>query len=304
MAKFQRQLLAFVSAAFLFAGLGSCVRQTATAQPERVLEFDICPAALATLPERGAFQGYGGWFYFWDDLIKPKVNLQETELVVRVNEALAVQGVKLVVAPLPNLGLLHPEYRDLRDPYQAAFSPTRERGAYYAYLDTLRQQGVTVVDVLAALRAFDTAGGQSFFKRDVHWTPEGANAAYSEVARVVRSVLSAPLPAERIELSQSPDTPYYGQHINVWTDELCGYLLAPEPMTNYAVAPDTSSDASAEVVKAGTSFSIPPYDVGLLSAALQSPVCNAAIGGGGMLFPNGGPHNRASTAAAHCGGLR
>ena len=139
---------------------------------------------------------------------------------------------------------------------------------------------------MGALQAFDAAGGQSFFKRDVHWTPEGANAAYTAVAKVVESVLDAPLPAERIELSRkSPDTPFYGKHINTWTDELCGYLLAPEPLANYAVTPDTSEDVTAEVVKAGTSFSIPPYDVGFLSAALQSPVYNAAIGGGGMLFP-------------------
>lgn len=191
-----------------------------------------------------------------------------------------------MVAPLPNLGLLHPEYRYLEDPYQAAFAASQERDAYYAYLDTLRRQGVTVVDVLAALQAFDDAGGQSFFKRDVHWTPGGANAAYTAVARVVESVLTAPLPAERIELSRTaPDTPFYGKHINTWTDELCGYLLAPEPLANYAVTPDTSEDETAEVVKAGTSFSIPPYDVGFPSAALQTPVYSAAIGGGGMLFP-------------------
>lgn len=134
-----RRRLVFFSATLVLAGLCGCVRQTAVALPERVLEFDICPAALATLPERGGFQGYGGWFYSWDDLIKPKANLTEADLVVRVNEALRAQGVKLVVAPLPNLGLLHPEYRYLEDPYQAAFEASRERNTYYAYLDTLRR---------------------------------------------------------------------------------------------------------------------------------------------------------------------
>lgn len=117
-----RRRLVFFSATLVLAGLCGCVRQTAVA-----------------LPERGGFQGYGGWFYSWDDLIKPKANLTEADLVVRVNEALRAQGVKLVVAPLPNLGLLHPEYRYLEDPYQAAFEASRERNTYYAYLDTLRR---------------------------------------------------------------------------------------------------------------------------------------------------------------------
>jgi len=54
--------------------LSGCVKQ---APPGKTLAFDICPRALATLPKRGAFQGYDGWFYFKDDLIKPKLNLQE-----------------------------------------------------------------------------------------------------------------------------------------------------------------------------------------------------------------------------------
>lgn len=279
-----RRRLAFVSATLLLAGLCGCVRQTA-ALPEGVLEFDICPAALATLPERGAFQGYGGWFYFANDLTEPKPNLEEANFVVQTNRALKAQGVRLVVVPLFPLPLAHPDYRDLTDPSQAAFFPADEGAEYDAYVDALRRGGVEVVDTLAAARAYTAAGGQSFFKRDVHRTPDWANAVYREVARVIRAGLRTPLPARTVELTRNPDTPYYGEHINRWTDELCGYLLAPEPLANYAVTPDTSEDVTAEVVKVGTSFSIPPYDVGFLSAALQSPVYSAAIGGGGMLFP-------------------
>ncbi len=279
-----RRRLALVSATLALAGLGGCVQKTAAAPPERVL-FDVCPAALATLPGRGAFQGYEGWFYFANDLTEPKPNLQETDFVIQVNRALEAQSVRLVVVPVFPIPLAHAEYRDLTDPTQAAFSPADEEAGYNAYIDALRRGGVEVVDTLAAARAYTAAGGQSFFKRDVHWTPEWANAVYREVAGTIRTGLRTPLPTQAIELTRLPDTSYYGEHINRWTNELCGYLLAPEAMANYTVTPDTSKDATAEVVKAGTSFSIPPYDVGFLSAALQTPVYNAAIGGGGMLFP-------------------
>ena len=49
--------------------------------------------------------------------------------------------------------------------------------------------------------------------------------------------------------------------------------------------PSTAEAKTAEVVQSGSSFSVPPYDVGFLSAWLQSPVYNASIGGGGLVFP-------------------
>jgi len=154
------------------------------------------------------------------------------------------------------------------------------------YIQTLRRQGVEVVDALAAFRAYAAAGGQTFFKRDVHWTPDAANFIAREIAKTIRGAVTAPLPSKRIKVTRRrPDMPYYGRHINNWTKTFCGHFLPPEPLKNYVVTPDGADNVNAEVVKAGTSFSIPPYDVGFLSVWLQSPVYNAAIGGGGMLFP-------------------
>ena len=91
----------------------------------------------------------------------------------------------------------------------------------------MRAGGVEVVDALAAMQAYSDAGGKVFFKRDVHWTPDGANAVFKEVADVVKRVTPT-LPASNIKLTRvSPDTPYYGKHINSWLNNYCGYHFAP-----------------------------------------------------------------------------
>ncbi len=269
-------------ALLLFFGLSGCVRNLPI-PAERTLQFDICPEALATLPGRGAFQGYDGWFYFYDDLIKLTANLQEPEFVVQTKEALAVRGVQLIIVPLPSVGLVRPENLYLADPFQAAFSPAKARAEYNAYVETLRSRGLEVVDVLEALLAYEASGGQSFFKRDVHWTPEAAHAVAKIVAQRVRQIVPG-LTTTPVDVIPRSSEVYYGEHINSWTKDLCDFFLPPEAIQKYEVLPDTSDEAGAEVVKTGSSFSVPPYDVGFLSVSLQAPVYDAAIGGGGMMF--------------------
>lgn len=270
----------------LLATLGACKRGEVIGQnPNGVLAFDICQEALATLPDRGGYQGLDGWFYFNHDLWEAYPNLQETEFIVQMKDALATQGVALVLVPLPGVGMSNPEFLYRDDPWQKAFSPTQAQADYRAYVKTLREQGVEVVDALATMQAYSAAGGQTFFKRDVHWTPEGANAVAQEIAKAVRRAATVELSKRAFTLSHTlPDAPFYGKHINTWTKDYCGYRLPPESLRTYAITP-FHEDETAEVVRAGSSFSVPPFDIGFLAVALQSPVFNASIGGGGAIFP-------------------
>ena len=267
-------------------GLSAC-RQEPVIQPGSgsVLEFDICPKALATLPKRGGYQGYKGWFYFNHDFWKTYPNLQEADFFVEMKEVLESQGIKLVLVPLPGVGMSNPEFLYKEDPWQAAFSPENAQADYRAFVEKVRSGGVEVVDALAAMQAYSAEGGYTFFKRDVHWSPDGANAVLKVVADAVKRVVPT-LPEHDTKLSRVlPDEPYYGQHVNSWLNDNCGYHLPPEPLKHYAVEPSSTDDANAEVIQSGSSFSIPPYDVGFLSVWLQSPVYNASIGGGGLVFP-------------------
>ena len=269
----------------LAVGLGACKRDVATEpNPENVLEFEVCPEALATLPKRGGYQGYDGWFYYNYDLWETNPNLQEADFIVKVKEVLKTQGVELVLVPLPGVGLSNPEFLYPEDPAQAAFSAAKAQAAYEAFIETLRTGGVEVVDALAAMRAYSAAGGYTFFKRDIHWMPESANIIFGEVAKAVKQVAPA-LPPSNVKLTRVlPDTAYFGKHINDWLVDYCGYHLPPESFQHYEVEPSSAEDETAEVVQSGSSFSVPPFDVGFLSAWLQTPVYNASIANGGMVF--------------------
>ena len=270
----------------LATGLGACKEDVVIApNPDGVLEFEVCPKALATLPNRGGYQGLDGWFYFNHDFWKTYLNLQEADFFVEMKRVLESQGIELVLVPLPGVGMSNPEFLYRGDPWQADFSPDRAQADYRAFVEKVRAGGVEVVDALAAMQAYSAAGGYTFFKRDVHWNPDGANTVLKEVAGAVKRVAPT-LPKRDLELSHVlPDEPYYGQHVNTWLSDNCGYRLPPEPLKHYVVEPPSTDDMGAEVIQSGSSFSIPPYDVGFLSVWLQSPVYNASIGGGGLVFP-------------------
>ena len=270
----------------LLLGLSACRRDVVIpSNPSGVLEFKVCQQALATLPKRGGYQGYQGWFYFTHDFWTSYPNLQETDFFVRMKEVLKSQGVELVLMPVASNGMVNPEFLYREDPQQAAFSATQAQTDYESFVATLRAGGLEVIDALAAMQTYSAAGGQPSFKRDDHWAPDGANAVLKEAAHTIKR-LAPRLPASDVKLTRvSPDSPYYGEHINSWLNDLCGHHLPPEPLKNYVVAPSTAGDKTAEVVQTGTSFSIPPYDPGFLSVWLQSPVYNASMGGGGLVYP-------------------
>ncbi len=105
--------------------------------------------------------------------------------MIELSSRLRAQGVTLVVLPISSRAIIQPKTLYLTDPQQAAFGPEEADKAYAAFVDTLNAD-VRVVDAVAAAKAFDASGGQMFFKRDLHWTTEGANALAQEVAKEVR----------------------------------------------------------------------------------------------------------------------
>lgn len=274
----------------LVGGLLAGVLSACARDPVRsggVLEFEICREALQLPPEKQASQGYDGWFFFQHDLRETEGTLQQTHFIAEMSRALAAQGVALVLTPIPSRGVVTPQFLYPADSTQAAFSSAEAEEHYNDFLRSLRESGVTVLDVLAVARAFDAGGGQTFFKRDGHWTPEGSDAVARETAKLVRQV-SGDLPTAKLKLTREPGTkPFKGSFIADWLYGACGYTLPAEPLGSYTLSSTSGSSPATkrEVVLAGTSFSVSPFYVGSLDAALQTDVLNVSIGGGGLLFP-------------------
>ena len=286
--RFATRLGAFALFFALLVGLSACSQeQLITAHPDRVLEFDICPEALALPDSQRGFQGRQGWFFFNFDFRETykTITPEQAAFVVRLNQALMTQGVRLVVVPVPARGAVRPSVLYLNDPKQAAFSPAAIVAYYDAYIETLRQNGVAAVNVLAEAIAFDASGGQTFFKRDLHWTPEGANIVAQATAQEIQKRLGKPLTETRLVLARNPHNQTHpGRFINNWLYSSCNTTLPPEPLGDYAVSRPSGFVQKAEVVQAGSSFGGTPFDQGFLGVALQSEVSNVSVGNGGALF--------------------
>lgn len=250
---------------------------------DRTLEFDLCSEANELPEGQRMYQGYEGWFFFGFDLEENFPIFEQTAFVEELSRALETQGVSLVVMPIPGRGVIRPNFIYPGDPKQRDFSPVAAEAAYKAYVQTLQRAGVGIVDVMRAARAFDAAGGQTFFKRDLHWTPEGSKAIAQESAKVVRQVLNRALPTTAIQVVRTPerDRDHRGKYLGDWLYKACGYLLPPEPLRGYEVVRSGGASGVPEVVLAGSSFSQGAFDPGFLGAALQSEVLNVSVGAGG-----------------------
>lgn len=249
----------------------------------RVLEYDLCPEALELPEGKRMYQGYDGWFFFRFDLEEHFSIFDQTDFVVELSQALKTQGVSLVVMPIPARGVVRPNFIYPGDPTQRAFSSGEAEASYNNYVKTLRRAGVGIVDVLAAAKTFDAGGGQTFFKRDLHWTPEGTNAVAQETAKVVEQVANHALPRTGMRVVRRPenDKLHRGAYLGDWLNKACGYLLPPELLKNYEVIYMEEVNGVPETVLAGSSFSRDRFDHGFLGAALQSEVLNVSVGAGG-----------------------
>lgn len=272
----------------LLAALSACtVVPVIDPNPRADLRFNICEEALGLPAGYRAFQGYEGWFYFEYDLEEIYPLMGQTDFITELSERLKTQGVTLVVLPVSSRAHIRPETLYLTDPQQAVFDPEEADEAYTAFLAVLRDADVQVVDAVAAAKAFDAGGGQTFFKRDLHWTTEGANALFQETAKAVRQAVGNVLPENELLLTRRPQNDEHrGKFVNNWTYAHCGYVLPAEPLGVYGVArPSQGGDlfggSAPEVALVGSSFSLLPFDYEFLAVALQSEVLNASVGAGG-----------------------
>lgn len=251
------------------------------------LEYAICDEGLKVPTAFRAFQGKGGWFFYDLDLEPNHPLMAQTPFMVTLAERLAAQGVQLVILPIPTRAMLNPENLDRSGALQETFEPSEAEAEYLAFTERLRAGGVIVFDTLAAARANDARGGQTFFKRDMHWRSEGARVLYGDLAARLRE-LEPDLPETETTLERSSiDNLHRGEFVSRWTYTHCAYALPYEAQGSYTVTKKRSGglfdDSAPQVVLAGSSFSQPPYDYEFLAEGLQSDVLNFSVGAGGAV---------------------
>lgn len=202
------------------------------------------PAACGQTLEQNAwmFQGQRGWYFYGDELSgtwtgRPWKDARATFVpgAAQLHAALKARGVQLILAPVPPRSFVVPQHLNPASAGQKAFDPAAATAFYAGLVADLRAAGIPTADLLTPARTLGDAG---LFRQDIHWTPEGAQAA----ARAVASAMQAGgVPAgTEAYLSlragtltrQVQDQPVLGQ-----ISSLCSLNVTPETFGDYQTRP-------------------------------------------------------------------
>jgi alginate O-acetyltransferase complex protein AlgJ len=211
------------------------------------------------------------------------------DLVAGLAKRLETQGVKLVVALVPDKARLY------ADKLKSADYPSYNQLRYQTAFDSLQKNGIATVNLLQAMEPI-AKQKEIYYRTDTHWNQIGAAIAAKEIASVVQS-LKIDLP--RTAFTTRPEgTPQErsGDLLRLMGLEFVPNVLRPKPDQEIvettieaanakepAKGASLFGDAGVPVVLAGTSYSLRANFHGRLQEFLSAKVLNTAKDGGGFL---------------------
>lgn len=206
--------------------------------------------------------GPNGWLLRDDDLTTV-FEPDETTLayLTRLNRALTAEGVTLILAAQPPRGVA------LAAGSIAGYDPGPALRSYGAARAALQQTGLHVTDLAAVVR--DTPG--YFFKRDHHWTPDGAERSAKAVAELIKSTAAYPTmtPPQTFRteaVRQEEQVGSFGEAIG----RICGENPPAERLTRYRTHADpTGAETSPADALFGETLAPPIALVGTSNSARQ-----------------------------------
>ncbi|ANE43064.1 alginate O-acetyltransferase AlgX-related protein [Deinococcus puniceus] len=235
----------------------------------------------------GALVGKEGWLFTSEEYQTAEGDEAEIAAKVKyiseVQEELAKDGAKLVVALIPAKTRLYAEFLSVPVPRQQA-------DTYASFRVALTQAGIAAPDLLASLQGEKQEdAGDLFFRTDTHWTPYGAAIAARTLAPAITE-LAPDLPPAEYAMQIKPATERTG--------DLLRYVPGPAPdqvrELDYTRTDEGGGGLLGEetlaVTLVGTSYSAEGKDnvwhfAGALSQALGTEVLNAAQEGKGPIVP-------------------
>ncbi len=243
-------------------------------------------------------QGTDGWFFRSSDLeIFFEFSDETIKTISRINDALGSRGTHLIFLPmipkglaagsyLPNGGILGDRIFD----YKFA------RKSYSSFIEGVNKQNIDAVDIVSILenqKDFDS--GNLFFKRDLHWTPEGSKLVASAVAAEIikRGVTE---PEVNFTTEKLPGREKHRSNFTIMLNEVCDEKVPTEDIDIYVTkrivdtldSLFTEEQAEAErplVHLVGSSFTdeAKQYNFsGFLKQSLSREVEAFAVAGGGI----------------------
>jgi alginate O-acetyltransferase complex protein AlgJ len=252
--------------------------------PHRSLSIGLIGAARYAVTgegRAGVISGPDGWLFTGEEA-RPLMALDESlTQIAHLRDALAAQGVALVMVPLPAKIDVHADRADM-----SALSHDMTQ-LYGAFLDGLAAKDVPAIDTRHALMS-----GAGFLQTDTHWSVEGA----SRVAAVVAASGLIPVGAETLRRVDAPVKEITGDLVSyVTTDQLAPMLgLGRERIrpflaefTGQGDAVDIFAPSTTAVALVGTSYSANPdwSFAEALKLATRQDIINHAEEGRGPVAP-------------------
>lgn len=236
----------------------------------------------------GLVVGRDGWLFTDEEFRawpQAEARLQQRlALIEAVDQRLWVQGVDLILAPLPAKARVYPDKIGDRQP------DLSQRLLYERLLTEMRRRHVTHVDLFGALLAC-SHDAPSFLRTDTHWTPQGAQCA----ARMIAAQAQRPRHPAAYRTEQLRAQPHQGDLLKYlpMAPWFAHWMPAPDryrPLQTVAAGGggDLFGDAPLpDTVLIGTSYSEDRRwnFEGALSQSLGEPVLNLAERGVGPYLP-------------------
>ena len=232
--------------------------------------------------------GSDGWLFLAEELRYDAAGAAHlaarAELLAGATRALAAQGVRLLVAVVPDKARIYPNY------LAGGVYPDYLRSRYPDALAILRAGGVHAIDLLTPLQGA-ARSAQVYYSSDTHWNQLGAQRAAAAIAEEVRGT-GVELAASTFSSSVGAPTTRPGDLIRLMGVQDMPAALRPPfdteaPASTRQTSVDAPSglfgDVAVPVVLTGTSFSLRGNFHGYLQEALSAKVLNTAKDGGGFL---------------------
>jgi hypothetical protein len=244
------------------------------------------------------YQGHDGWFFRQGDFETLFELPPETlELLSRVSDVLDYHGVHLILLPMlpraiagsefvPNSGMLS----------DIIYDPNLAAQQFDSLFESIRQKGVDAVNINTVLKAdasFDK--GTYYFKRDIHWTPEGARLVAAAVAEHINGQQKNVKKVVEFETTEEPATQLHKANFNGILNELCQSKIPPEEVRIFDTKQkvdslddllgDQGDDVGEPVHVVGSSYTddVTAYNFdGFLRQFLRQNVGGFSVSGGGV----------------------
>ncbi len=230
--------------------------------------------------------GEDGWVYRSNADFLENFGDQDTDYsaLKRFADYLASKGSRLMLLYLPTRGLMHPD--PIPDGY---YNYNNALDSYRKKLQKLRELGILVPDFISLLKQHQNR--DYFFKRDIHWTPNGARETAKLAAESIRE-MGLVAPHSSYQFVTRADKGYtIAASMAQGIKNLCGDQFIHEYVRSYTTEADYGAEDSGlfadepdvETVLIGTSFSAVEKlnFVGFLQQELGAPIQSYALPAGG-----------------------